>query len=300
MPATDYRSGFVAIVGRPNIGKSTLVNSLVAEKISIVSPKPQTTRHSILGIRSEPSCQVIFVDTPGLHPRRGKLINQAMNRSAGASAHGADLVLFMVDARGWRRGDDFALQRVTESGIPIVLVVNKIDLIKSKDALLPVLTDLSGRGDFDAVVPVSALDKDNLETLLACIRDRLPIGEQLFPEEMKTDRGREFRIAEVLREKLMLRLHDEVPYGIAVEVQALEEQGDLWRIDVVIWVDRESHRGIVVGKGGASLKSVGKSARLELEKLFGRRVHLETRVKAKENWSDNAKALRQLGYEEAP
>ncbi len=299
MPTSDYISGFVAILGRPNIGKSTLVNTLVAEKISIVSPKPQTTRHSILGIRSEPNCQMVFVDTPGLHPRTGKLINQAMNRSAGSSAHGADLVLFMVDARGWRRGDEFALKRVQESGIPLVLLVNKIDLIKPKESLLPVLADLSRRGDFDAVVPISALTNDNLDTLLTCIRERLPAGDQLFPAEMKTDRGRQFRVAEVIREKLMLRLRDEVPYGIAVEVRALEEEGDLWRVDAVIWVDRESHRGIVVGKGGEGLKTIGKLARLELEALFGRRVHLETRVKAKENWTDNAQALRQLGYEDS-
>jgi GTP-binding protein Era len=296
--ADEQRSGFVAVVGRPNTGKSTLVNALVAEKISIVTPKPQTTRHSILGLRSEPDCQMIFVDTPGIHARRGKLINRAMNRTAGASASGADLLLLVVEATGWRAADDFALARIRESSVPAVLVVNKIDLVRPRSALLPFLADAAGRHDFVAVVPVSARREENLDRLLDCIRERLPEGPPLFPTDMTTDRGREFRVAEILREKLLMQLEDEVPYGLAVEVRALEEQEDLVMIDVLIWVDRDSHRGIVIGKGGQRLKKIGTAARQDIEQLLSRQVHLQTRVKVKENWSDSALALRQLGYEE--
>ena len=298
MPAEEYRAGFVAVIGRPNTGKSTLVNALVAEKISIVTPKPQTTRHSILGLRSESDCQMIFVDTPGLHPRTGKLINQTMNRTAGASAAGADLILLVVDACGWRGGDDFALERVLQSPVPAILVANKIDLVKPRTALLPMLQAASGRAEFAAVVPVSARSGENLDRLLECIRERLPVSPALFPQDIKTDRGREFRIAEVVREKLLMQLSDEVPYGLAVEILAAEEQGELLFVDLVIWVDRDSHRGIVVGKGGQRLKQIGQAARHELEQLLGQRIHLQSRVKVKENWGDSARALRQLGYEE--
>jgi len=292
------RSGVVAIVGRPNTGKSTLVNALVAEKISIVTPKPQTTRHSILGLRSEAQCQMIFVDTPGLHGRRGKLINQAMNRTAGASASGADLLLLVIEATGWRAADDFALARVSEASVPTVLVVNKIDLVKPRSSLLPFLEDAASRYQFTAVVPVSARREENLDRLLDCIRANLPEGPPLFPTDMTTDRGREFRVAEIVREKLLMQLEEEVPYGIAVEVRALEDQEDLVMIEVLIWVDRDSHRGIVVGKGGQRLKKIGTAARRDIEQLLGKQVHLQTRVKVKENWSDSALALRQLGYEE--
>ncbi len=233
------RSGFVAVIGRPNTGKSTLVNALVAEKISIVTPKPQTTRHSILGLRSDPDCQMVFVDTPGLHPRTGKLINKAMNRAAGASAAGADLVLFVVDATGWREGDNFALARVQEAGVPAILVANKIDLVKPRTALLPFLEQAASQAEFLAVVPVSARREENLDRLLVCIREQLPEGPPLFPTDIKTDRGREFRIAEVIREKLLMQLSDEVPYGLAVEIRAMEQQADILMVDVVIWVDRD-------------------------------------------------------------
>ena len=299
MTTEDYRSGFVAVVGRPNTGKSTLVNALVAEKISIVTPKPQTTRHSIMGILSQPDCQIVFVDTPGLHKRTGKLINQAMNRSANASLAGADLALFVVEAGGWRAGDEFALQRLTASKVPTILVVNKIDLVRPRSALLPYLEECLGRAEFLAIVPLSAKREENLEQLLDLVRKQLPPGPPLFPTDMKTDRGRAFRIAEVIREKLLMNLRDEVPYGLAVEVSAFDQQReDVWLVEVVIWVERDSHRGIVVGKGGEVLKKVGSEARRDLEAIFHRRLHVQTRVKVKANWSDSALALRQLGYEE--
>jgi GTP-binding protein Era len=298
MTAETFRSGFVAVIGRPNVGKSTLVNALVAEKISIVTPKPQTTRHSILGILSRGSCQAIFVDTPGLHEPGKRLINRAMVKSASASLAGADLALLVVEASGWEAGDEFAWKRLRGSGVPALLVVNKLDVVRPRDRVLGLLAELHDRVEVDAIVPVSARTGDNLEHLLELICERLPAGPALFPVGTKTDRGTGFRIAEVIREKLLLALREEVPYGLAVEIQALERRDDLLLADVTIWVDRDSHRGIVVGRGGEQIKRIGRAARLELEAILGQQVHLETRVKVKENWRDSAAALRQLGYEE--
>ncbi len=298
MENKGYRSGFVALVGRPNTGKSTLVNALVAEKISIVTPKPQTTRHSIMGVVTRSDFQVIFVDTPGLHRAGSRQINRTMNRAADSSIAGADLAVLMVDARGWTDKDDFALRHLTDAGIPVILAVNKIDLVKPREKLLPFLQACSERAEFAEIVPISARSGKNLDRLLEVIRQRLPQGPELFPESMKTDRGVEFRIAEVIREKLLMALHDEVPYGLAVEILRLEQRDELLLADVIVWVERESHCGIVVGRGGENLKRVGRAARLELEKILKRPLHLQTRVKVKENWSDNLAALRQLGYEE--
>jgi GTP-binding protein Era len=298
MTADGYRSGFVAVVGRPNVGKSTLVNALVAEKISIVSPKPQTTRHSILGILSCDDSQIVFVDTPGMHEAGKKLINRTMVKSAGASLIGADMALFVVEGTGWRRGDDFVLERLKDSGVPALLVVNKLDTIRPREAVLPFLEQCAARCEGMEIVPVSALTGDNLLQLLTLIRARLPEGPPLFPVDVKTDRGAEFRIAEVIREKLLLALRQEVPSGLAVAVQAMERRDDLLLADVIIWADRASHQGMVIGRGGQVLKKVGSAAREDLERIFGHRVHLETRVKVKENWSDSAAAMRQLGYEE--
>ncbi|MDJ0928303.1 MAG: GTPase Era [Gammaproteobacteria bacterium] len=299
MPTEKYCSGFVAVAGRPNTGKSTLINTLLNEKISIVTPKPQTTRHSIMGILTRPDHQIVFVDTPGLHQSGGRQINRVLNRSAGASVAGADLVLLLVEATGWRDGDDFALRRAQETAVPIVLVVNKIDRVKSRTQLLPFLDECAARADFLAMIPVSALTGENLERLLALVHEQLPAGPQLFPAAMTTDRGPEFRIAEVIREKLLMALREEVPYGLAVEVLQVEHRDDLMLVDVVIWVERDSHRGMVVGRGGEVLKQVGTAARVELEDILGQRLHLQTHVKVKENWRDSAVALRQLGYEES-
>ena len=259
MTEAVFRSGFVAVVGRPNVGKSTLVNALVEEKISIVTPKPQTTRHSILGILSREDCQLVFVDTPGLHDPGKQLMNRTMVKSASASLAGADLALLVVEASGWRRGDDFAWERLRSTGIPALLVVNKLDLVRPRDKVLGLLEECAQRVDVEAIVPVSARTGDNLERLLELIRERLPEGPPLFPVDVKTDRGAEFRIAEVIREKLLLALHQEVPYGLAVEVRALERRDDLLLADVTIWVDRESHQGMVIGRGGERIKHVGRS-----------------------------------------
>lgn len=298
MAADDsHRAGIVAVAGRPNTGKSTLVNALVAEKISIVTPKPQTTRHSIMGIVERPEGQLVFVDTPGLHHSGGRRLNRVLNRNAGASIAGADLALLLIDARGWRDGDEFALRQLERSDVPVVLAINKIDLVRPRAALLPLLEESAGRHDFLEIVPISARRGENLERLLAVLLAHLPPGPPLFPPGQKTDRGLDFRVAEIIREKLLLALREEVPYGIAVQVERMESDGDLLRIEAVIWVERRSHRGIVIGRGGRVLKQVGQAARAELECLLGRKVYLQTHVKLRENWSDNEAALRQLGYD---
>ncbi|NND37201.1 MAG: GTPase Era [Gammaproteobacteria bacterium] len=292
-----FRAGFVAVVGRPNTGKSTLVNALVQQKISIVTSKPQTTRHSILGILHRPDAQMIFVDTPGIHSGSRKLINRAMNRTAAASLAGADVALFVVEATRWTKEDDQVVQKLRDERIPTFLIVNKLDLLKRREDVLPVLQDYQRRGEFVEIVPISARQGTNLERLLELIGEQLPESAALFPSDTITDRGIEFRVGEVFREKLLATLRDEVPYGLAVEVLALEERDDMTYVDALIWVEKESHRGIVVGRGGSLLKKVSTDARLDLERIFARRFYVKAHVKVKENWSDNARALRQLGYE---
>ncbi|MCC7258023.1 MAG: GTPase Era [Gammaproteobacteria bacterium] len=294
---SGMRCGFVAVVGRPNTGKSTLVNALVGEKVSIVTPRPQTTRHRVLGIRTRADSQVVFVDTPGLQARAGKLINRTMNRAAAGSVTDADVVLFVVEATGWRPGDEHVLGRLASCRSPVILVVNKADLVRPKSKLLPLLVRLEGRREFAAIVPVSALGADNLESLVATVLRHLPEGEPFFPGDVTTDRGREFRIGELLREQLMATLKSEVPYGVAVEITAVDDAGATVNVDALIWVAKDSQRPIVIGRGGATLKAIGSGARLEIEKLLGRRVFLQTHVKVRRNWADDARALRQLGHD---
>jgi GTP-binding protein Era len=292
-----FRSGYVAVVGRPNVGKSTLVNALVGEKISIVTARPQTTRHRIVGILTRPESQVVFVDTPGLHANARKLINRTMNRAAAGSMADADVVLFVVEASGWRTGDEHVLQRLAGITAPVVLVVNKADLLRSKSRLLPLIEACAHKRQFAAIIPVSASASDNLNRLMEVVLSHLPVGQRLYPAEMKTDRGRNFLIAEILREKLMSALDREVPYGLAVEISAVEENVSLARIDALIWVAKDTQRPIVVGRGGAKLKAIGRAARLDLEKQLGKKVFLQTHVKVRRNWADDARALQQFGYE---
>jgi GTP-binding protein Era len=298
MTKSQHRSGFVAVIGKPNVGKSTLMNALVGHKISIVTSKPHTTRHAILGVLTTADAQVVFIDTPGLENKSRRLMNRAMNRAAIGALEGANVIMLVVEAGKWNSGDEQALELVKQSGLPCMLVINKVDQVKSKDKLLPYLQKSSERYDFDELVPISAQREDNLQRLMDTLLTYLPEEDPLYPKEMLTDRGVRFQAAEVLREKLMETLYQEVPYGLAVEINEMgEDEKGLLRIDAIIWVDRESHKGIVVGKGGLSLKKVGQAARLDLEERFGRPLHLESKVKLKRNWADNAQALRQMGYD---
>jgi GTPase len=293
-----HKSGFVSILGRPNAGKSTLLNALVGEKVSIVTPRPQTTRHRILGVLTSASAQIAFVDTPGLHTGARRALNRAMNRTASAALEDADLVVLVVEALQWTAADQLVLDRIVRSERVCVGAVNKIDRVRPRPRLLPYLAGLAGRHAFGAIVPVSALREENLAALIAEIAARLPLSPPLFPAGELTDRGLAFRIAEQIREKLTLELNQELPYGVAVEVEGMteEEDGQLL-VDAAIWVDRAGQKPIVIGARGERLKRVGRSARLALNGLLGRRVHLNLWVKVRENWADNARALRELGVE---
>jgi GTP-binding protein Era len=297
-PGADFRSGFAALVGRPNVGKSTLLNALVGEKLSIVTPRPQTTRHRIIGIVNMPEAQIAFVDTPGLHRGETRGLNKAMNRAAASALDDSDLCVFVVEALRWTREDGFVLERIVKSGRPAMVVVNKVDVVHPKSRLLPYLAELGARHAFVEVVPVSALKSDNIDALKKAIATHLPAAPPMFPPEEKTDKGERFRIAESIREKLTMELNQEVPYGIAVEVERVAEgEAGQMEVDATIWVDREGQKPIVIGPKGERLKRVGRAARIELNRLLGRRLHLTLWVKVRENWADNARSLRQLGLE---
>jgi GTP-binding protein Era len=292
----SYRSGFVAIVGRPNVGKSTLMNRILGQKISITSSKPQTTRHRILGIKTDERSQCIYVDTPGLHLNAQKAMNRYMNRAATSSLDDVELILFVVDVHRWTEEDENVLKRVREKGTPVALVVNKVDEIKDKEELLPLLQQLSAKMDFAAVVPLSALKGKNVGELEKVVYDALPEGDPVFPEEYVTDRSERFLAAELVREKLMRSLGKELPYATTVEIEQFKEDEGMLRISALIWVERQSQKIIVIGKGGERLKEIGRSAREDMERLFGEKVFLQLWVKVKEGWSDNERILSSLGY----
>lgn len=295
--SSEFRSGFAALVGRPNVGKSTLLNALVGEKLSIVTPRPQTTRHRILGVVTLPQAQIAFVDTPGLHVKAARALNKAMNRTATAALEDADLVVLVVEALRWTSEDELALERIVRAARPAIAAVNKIDRVHPRERLLPYLAELGARHTFLAIVPVSALRSGNIVDLRDTIAANLPRGPALFPQGELTDRGESFRIAETIREKLTLELNQEVPYGIAVEVERLTEEQGVLIVDAAIWVDREGQKPIVIGARGERLKRVGRAARLALNEMLGRRLHLNLWVRVRENWADNARALRELGVE---
>lgn len=294
----DHRAGFAALIGRPNVGKSTLLNALIGSKLSIVTPKPQTTRHRVIGLVNRPDAQIAFVDTPGLHRMEGRALNRAMNRAAAAAAMDADLILFVVEALRFGDEDELALERARAASRPVIAVVNKVDRANPREKLLPYLAQLATRHDFVEVVPLSALVAADSRRLLDLIVRHLPPSPPLFPPEQLTDRSENFRISEIIREKLTLELNEELPYGIAVEVEATGEEDDgQLVVSAVIWVDRSGHKPIVIGARGERLKRVGSAARRELNELLGRRLHLQLWVKVREDWADSAQALRQLGVD---
>ncbi len=293
----NYRCGLVAVIGRPNVGKSTLINSVMGRKVSIVTAKPQTTRHRILAVHTAEKEQIIFVDTPGLHRQSGKAMNKLMNRTAANALADADLIFFVSDATRWTTEDDDVLRRLESAHAPVIALLNKIDKIHPREKLLDSIASMSARFEFAEIVPISAMKNDNLDHLMEMIPAFLPESPPLFPEDMKTDRSDEFHISEIVREKLTLMLHQEMPYGITVQVERMVQEKNGVTINAVIWVERDSQKGIAVGKNGSVLKKVGRSARLDIEKLLGQRVFLELWVKVKTNWADNEKDLMSLGYE---
>ncbi|MCB1800502.1 MAG: GTPase Era [Gammaproteobacteria bacterium] len=291
-----YRAGYAVLIGRPNVGKSTLLNRLLGQKLAITSHKPQTTRHRILGILSEAQGQVVFVDTPGIHERGGKAMNQYLNRTAHTALLDVDVVIFVVQALAWTAEDERVLEAIKRSGIPAIAAVNKVDLVAQKDSMLPYLQDLAARHEFVDVIPVSARAGDNAEALLASVFKRLPESEPIFPEDQITDRSERFFAAELLREQLIRRYHRELPYAITVEIERFEEHEGRYDIGAVIWVEREGQRAILLGKGGEAMKQTATAARKAMNEFFQTRVHLEVWIKIKKSWSSDEASLVSLGY----
>jgi len=297
MKQEGFRSGFVSIIGRPNVGKSTLLNRILKEKIAIISDKPQTTRNRIMGVLHLSGAQLVFLDTPGIHKPKFKL-NQRMVRTALNTLQEVDLILFLVeafDAPG--PGDQFIMERLKGLSIPVFLVINKIDRVK-KGTLIPLIEQCTRSFTFTEVVPVSALTGDNVDRLIEVIVKHLPEGQPLFPEDTITDQPLRFIAAEVIREKILTRTHEEIPYSVAVVIEEFLEDPEKQRVTIraVIYVERDSQKGIVIGKGGEMLKAVGTAARLELEGLIGTKVYLELWVKVKKDWRDNESLLTEVGY----
>ncbi|MCA0394062.1 MAG: GTPase Era [Proteobacteria bacterium] len=301
-----HRAGHVAVIGRPNVGKSTLVNALVGANVSIVSNRPQTTRHRMLGIATVDEGQIVLVDTPGLHREGGKrasnALNRVLNRAARGAIEGVDAAMLVVEAGRWDEEDTLAYEALHASGLPVVLVVNQVDRIADKSTLLPYLQRVTEGRAFAAVHPVSALKRTGLEPLVASLLALLPEQPALYGEDEITDKSQRFLAGELLREQLMRQLGAELPYATTVEIESFTEEpspqaGVMYRIGAVIWVEREGQKAIVIGKGGTRLRDIGKRARERMESLFGAKVFLQTWVRVREGWSDDESALRSLGYE---
>lgn len=291
-----FRCGYVALIGRPNVGKSTLLNRLLGQKLSITADKPQTTRHRIVGIKTVADAQLLYVDTPGLHTQARKAMNRYLNRAASSALHDVDAVAFVVEALKWTDEDQAVLDRLKEVQVPVFAVVNKIDRVPDKESLLPFLQSLSERHGFEEIVPVSAQSGANVARLEDALKARLPEGDAVYEADQLTDRPSRFLAAEMIREKLTRRLQRELPYALTVEIEQFKEQEGVLHIDGLIWVERDSQKSIVIGKSGAMLKEVGRQARQDMERTFGAKVYLRLWVKAKEGWSDDERSLKSLGY----
>jgi GTP-binding protein Era len=288
--------GTVAIVGRPNVGKSTLLNRLLGQKLAITSHKAQTTRHAILGIQTRDDGQIVYVDTPGLHQRGGSALNRMLNRTARAALADVDLILFVVEAGRFNDEDRLALEAAVAAGPPVMAVVNKVDRVRDKSRLLPFLGELSQRHSFVELVPVSAETGDQVGLLEDRLLAQLPEGERLYPEDQLTDRSERFFAAELLREQLTRRYAKELPYAVTVEIERFEDQGGRYLIHALIWVEREGQKAIIIGRGGEALKATSTEARKQMQRMFDCPVHLEVWVKVKQSWSSDEAALVSLGY----
>ena len=295
----DFRTGLIAVIGRPNVGKSSLINALVGQKVSITSRKAQTTRHRVRGVLTTSDSQYVFVDTPGLQWERRSLLSDRMNAAATKLIGEVDVVSLVIDARGWRPEDDRIVQmlpRAVEGSGHAVLVINKIDQLRSRDRLLPLIDASRDRYPFADIVPASAERGDQLTELLAVLRSHLPPGEPLFDADQLTDRSVRFIAAELIREKAIRLLGDEIPYGLATTIEQWAESDGRAVIGATVWVERESHRGIVIGAGAGKLKEIGRQARLDIERLLEKPIHLDLHVKLCQRWRDNAAQLARLGY----
>ena len=294
--SNNFRCGYVALVGRPNVGKSTLLNRILGQKISITSRRPQTTRHRVLGIKTQETAQLIYVDTPGIHDYSGRAMNRHMNRTASSALLDVDVVVFLVDGLKWTQDDDLVLEKLASVDCPVILAVNKIDLLANRDELLPRLQELSGKYTFEQVIPVSATKGDNVTALESAVETLLPQAPAMFPEDQVTDRSVRFLAAELVREKLFRKLGRELPYGLTVEIESFKSEPGIAHIHALIWVERMSQKKIVIGKQGRLLKEVGIEARKDIEALIEGKVNLKLWVKVKEGWADDERALRSLGY----
>ena len=289
--------GFVAIIGRPNVGKSTLMNHILGQKVSITSRRPQTTRNRVVGIDTDGAYQTVYVDTPGLHREEKRAINRLMNRAAESALGDVELILLVVDATLWTDDDEMVFSKIENSKLPVVLVINKIDKVKNKQTLLPLIERLSARREFKEIIPVSAVKGTSLDTLKQIVRDALPEGIHCFPDDSITDRSSRFMASEIIREKIMRQMGDELPYSVTVEIEEFKEDGpNHLSISAAILVERSGQKKMVIGAGGARIKKIGTDARIDMEKLFDAKIYLSLFVKVKAGWADDDRALKSLGY----
>ena len=294
----NQHCGFIAIVGRPNVGKSTLLNHILGQKISITSRKPQTTRHRIMGVETEGDYQAIYVDTPGLHFEEKRAINRLMNRAANSSLSDVNLVFFLVDGTHWTDDDEMVLNKLRKTDFPVVLCINKVDNVQDRTDVMQHMMEVSKKMDFLDVVPISAKHGKNIDALRKHVRNSLPKATHHFPEEYVTDRSQRFMASEIIREKLMRFTGEELPYSVTVEIERFDynPDNDGFHINALILVERTGQKKMVIGKAGEKIKTIGREARIDMEELFGRKVYLETWVKVKSGWADDERALRSLGY----
>ena len=296
MTKGNGRCGYIAIVGRPNVGKSTLLNHLLGQKLCITSRKPQTTRHNLLGIKTEGTVQMIFVDTPGIHTNQERAINRVMNRSAASVISDVDVVIFVVDRFDWSDADEYVARYLSSSALPVIVALNKVDMIDDKTELLPHLEFLASKVNASALIPLSALKKTNLNELEEKIKSLIPEQPHIFPEDQITDRSERFLVAEIVREKITRQLGAEVPYQVTVEIERFRVDGKITFIDALILVERDGQKKIIIGTKGERIKKIGEQARVDIESLLGCKVMLKTWVKIRSGWSDDERALRSLGY----
>ncbi len=295
---TSQRCGYVAILGRPNVGKSTLLNHLLGQKVSITSRKPQTTRHQLLGIKTTGAHQILYVDTPGIHGQQRRAINRYMNRAALGVLRDVDIAVFMIDRTAWTDDDQIVADALRKFRGALIIAINKIDQLSVKADLLPVMSRLQAEFTDAELVPISAATGENVDVLAGIVGDRLPEGPFYFPEDQITDRSERFMVAEIVREKVMRLMGEEIPYAVTIQVERFQRESDVTRIDTTIFVERDGQKAILIGKKGTRLKQIGMDARVDIEKLLDTRVMLTTWVKVKSGWSDDDAALKNLGYDD--